>query len=125
MTDRKFPRYSEDVLRLMDDPRDLVPAAAIAPILKMNPQVIVKRAKSGEWPEGVCKCVTSGGRVKFYRLDFLRKGGWLADEPPEPVRTERELLEELIGIAREILAEMKRPASVAAPADKMDDGGLI
>ena len=69
--------YSDPVQKLMAMPEDLVPAAAIAPILGMKAETIIKKAKIGKWDRGVCNYIVSGTRVKFYRIDFLRKGGWI------------------------------------------------
>lgn len=74
MTDMK-PVYSQEVLALMARTDELVPAAAIAPIVKMHPSVIVNYAKTGKW--GICKYIIVGKRVKFFRIDFLRSGGWI------------------------------------------------
>ena len=71
------PAYSEPVLALMARKEDMVPAAAIAPILGMKTETIIKKAKIGKWDRGVCNYIISGTRVKFYRVDFLRKGGWI------------------------------------------------
>ena len=68
---------SDAVLALMAREEELVPATAIAPILKMHPSVIVKYAKSGQWPREICNYIISGRCVKFFRLDFLKKGGWI------------------------------------------------
>ena len=69
--------YSEPVLALMANEAELVPAAMIAPILGMKAETIIKKAKIGKWDRGVCNYVISGTRVKFFRIDFLRKGGWI------------------------------------------------
>ena len=71
------PTYTDDVLALMAREDEVVPAAAIAPILKMHPQVIISYAKSGKWPREICNYVVSGRCVKFFRIDFLKKGGWI------------------------------------------------
>ena len=71
------PAYTEPVLALMARTDEMVPAAAIAPILKMKPDVIIKYAKDGEWPREICNYIVSGTHVKFFRIDFLRKGGWI------------------------------------------------
>ena len=76
MTELNY-KPSEAVLALMAREEELVTAAAIAPILKMHPSVIVKYAKSGQWPREICNYIVSGRCVKFFRLDFLRKGGWI------------------------------------------------
>ena len=72
---RRFPHYSDAVYALMSREDELVPAAAIAPIVKMHPQVIINQARTGEWNR--CEFVISGKRVKFFRIDFLRRGGWI------------------------------------------------
>ena len=71
------PVYSDAVLRLMMMQDEVVPAAAIAPVLQMRPDVMIRKAKDGTWDRGVCNYVVSGNRVKFFRIDFLRKGGWI------------------------------------------------
>ena len=72
-----MPIYSRPVLQLMAREEDLVPASALAPILGMKAETIIKKAKIGKWDRGVCNYIVSGSRVKFYRIDFLRKGGWI------------------------------------------------
>ena len=73
----KAPVYSEPVMALIAEKDEMVPAAAIAPILGMKADTIIKKAKIGKWDRGVCNYIISGTRVKFYRIDFLRKGGWI------------------------------------------------
>lgn len=77
MEERKFPKYSDSVHALMDNPSETVPASAIAPILGIHPQVMIRQAKDGTWPRDVCNYIVSGRCVKFFRIDFLRKGGWI------------------------------------------------
>ena len=77
MEDRKFPKYSDGIRRLMNMDSEMVTAADIAPVVRMHPQVIVKYAKDGKWPREVCNYIISGNRVKFFRVDLLRKGGWI------------------------------------------------
>ena len=82
MTDEmKAPVYSDAVLRLMNMTDDMVYAKDIAKVVGMRPDVIVKKAKTGEWPREICNYVRSGNTVKFFRMDLLRKGGWVHDEP--------------------------------------------
>ena len=69
--------YSEPVRQLMARRDELVPAASIAPILGMKAETIIKKATIGKWDRGVCNYIISGARVKFFRVDFLRKGGWI------------------------------------------------
>ena len=78
MEDRKFPKYSDEIFALMDREDELVTAADLAPIVRMHPSVIIKYAKEGKWPREICNYVVSGNRVKFFRVDFLRKCGWIS-----------------------------------------------
>ena len=68
---------SPAVQALMDRDDELVPAAAIAKIVGMHESVIIKYAKDGKWPRDVCNYIVSGTHVKFFRIDFLKKGGWI------------------------------------------------
>ena len=74
---KKTLEYSPLILQLMARTDELVPAAVIAPILGMKAETIIKKAKIGKWDRGVCNYIVSGTRVKFFRVDFLRKGGWI------------------------------------------------
>lgn len=69
--------YSPAVVRLIECPDEVVHAADIAPIVKMKPERIIQYARTGEWPREICNYVVSGRDVKFFRVDFLRKGGWI------------------------------------------------
>lgn len=69
--------YSDAVMQLIASKDELVSAAVIAPILGMKAETIVKKVRMGEWDRGVCNYIESGTRVKFFRVDFLRKGGWI------------------------------------------------
>ena len=69
------PAISGPVLELMNMTDEVVPARVLAPIVKMHPQVIINQARTGEWNRS--EFVISGKRVKFFRIDFLRKGGWI------------------------------------------------
>ena len=113
---------SDAVLALMAREEELVPASAIAPIVKMHPAVIIKYAKEGKWPREICNFIISGRNVKFYRTDFLRKGGWIPDE--EPKKTNEDRLDELIelirvnnGMMMEALAYIKQSARAATLTD--------
>lgn len=75
--DRKFPKYSDAIYRLIDLDSEMVTAADIAPVVRMHPEVIIRYAKTGQWPREICNYVVSGNRVKFFRIDFLKKGGWI------------------------------------------------
>lgn len=67
----------EAVRNLLECKSEMVYAADLAPVLRMNPDRIVKYAKDGQWPITICNYIVSGNRVKFFRVDFLKKGGWL------------------------------------------------
>ena len=69
--------YSDAVMQLIASKDELVSAAVIAPILGMKAETIVKKVRMGKWDRGVCNYIESGTRVKFFRVDFLRKGGWI------------------------------------------------
>lgn len=75
--ERKLPKYSEPILRLMDLDREMITAADLEPIVQMHRSVIIHYAKTGQWDRGVCNYIVSGRNVKFFRVDFLRKGGWI------------------------------------------------
>lgn len=106
-------RPSDAVLALMACEDELVSASAIASVVKMHPAVIIKYAKEGKWPREICNFVISGTRVKFFRRDFLMKGGWLKEEPE---KTDSDRLDEIIELIRvqnrmlmEIGAYVKNP----------------
>ena len=71
------PADAEALQKLIDSTDVLVPAGDIAPIVGMKPDRIREYARSGQWPREVCNYVISGSHVKFFRVDFLRKGGWI------------------------------------------------
>lgn len=71
------PTYTDAVMALILSDRELVYAEDLSPIVKIHPDVIRKRAKDGEWPREVCNYIVSGRTVKFFKWDFLRKGGWI------------------------------------------------
>lgn len=108
---------------LKNSTEEMVTAAQIAPILHMNPGVIVKYAKDGTWiQENLGKFIVSGDRVKFFRLDFLQKCGFIPKD--EPKRTVEDLLQELIEVVRvqntmliEMGAYIKKTASAGTLTD--------
>ena len=72
------PKYTDEVLRLIHLDDEMIYAKDIAPILHMNPDVIIKRVKDGDWlMEHLGNYIITGRCVKFFRIDFLRKGGWI------------------------------------------------
>lgn len=120
-TDR--PVISEPVRHLMAMTDETVSAKYLAPILKMSESVIVKYAKDGTWDQdNLGKYVISGGRVKFFRKDFLEKCGFIDKEQEGPT-TEQLLMEILQGmklICRYIqlkVLEEKKTAGAATPTE--------
>lgn len=89
------PVITEAVQALIDCPDEVVPARMLAPIVKMNVDVIIKYAKEKKWSQ--CAYIVSGkgknARVKFFRRDFLQKNGFI---PKEEKKTTEQLLEDLI-----------------------------
>ena len=69
---------SDAVMNLMAMTEEVVSAKHIAPVLGMKEETIIKKAKTGRWDSGVCNYIISGRCVKFFRIDFLRKGGWIS-----------------------------------------------
>ena len=111
---------AESALEALKNSTDeMVTAAQIAPILHMNPGVIVKYAKDGTWiQDNMGKFIISGDRVKFFRRDFLQKCGFIPADPPE--KTDSDRLDEIIELIRvqntmlmEICAFMKKPPAAA------------
>ena len=91
----RHPDYDNALEALKACQSETVPASMIAPILNMNPSVIIKYAKDGTWnTDKWGNFVISGDRVKFFRRDFLHKCGLMDPEPEKP--TVEQLLDELI-----------------------------
>lgn len=79
--------YDTALEALKASTEEMVSANQIAPILHMNPGVIVKYAKDGTWNQDTLgKFVISGDRVKFFRRDFLQKCGFLQPDPEKPTQ---------------------------------------
>ena len=68
---------SSGIYELIISTDETITASTLAPILGMHPQVICKMARDGTWDRQVCNYVMSGKKPKFFRIDFLRKGGWI------------------------------------------------
>lgn len=117
------PIITEPVRNLLAMNAEVVSAKYIAPVLKMSEAVLVHRVKTGQWDQDTMgRVVISGNRVKFFRLDFLQKGGFIS--PPSPEKTDSDRLDEIIELIRvqntmliEISAYIKMTASGATPAD--------
>lgn len=94
-----IPEYTPEVLELMARKEEMVTAADLAPIVHINPGVIVKYAKTGKWTLSEFQIIGEGpnAHVKFCRMDFLRKMGFIGEETPEKTTNEK-ILEELTWI---------------------------
>ena len=93
------PLYTEEVLALMVRKDETVTAATIAPIVGMHPSAIIDKVKSGEWDQDLDgKYIRSGNRVKFYRVDFLRKHGFVVDANPDETKPKVGLIDVLTAI---------------------------
>ena len=68
-----------------------VNADLIAQALSMNPGVLRKHVKDGEYL--ISKYEICGDRIRFFRKDFLQAIGELPPDPEEP--TDHQLLEEI------------------------------
>lgn len=101
-----LPTITPAVQRLIDMTDEMITAKDLAPILKMHPQTIIDRAKSGLWDQDrLGKFVISGDRVKFFRKDFLQKCGFIDPDPEEP--TERKAILATISALETILKSQK------------------
>jgi hypothetical protein len=68
-----------------------VNADLIAQALSMNPGVLRKHVKDGEYL--ISKYEICGDRIRFFRKDFLQAIGEMPPDPEEP--TDHQLLEEI------------------------------
>ena len=94
--------YDSALEAMKNSTEEMVTAAQIAPILHMNPGVIVKYAKDGTWNQDTLgKFVISGDRVKFFRRDFLQKCGLMEPDAEEP--TDHQLMVALVDALTAIL----------------------
>ena len=101
-----LPKVTPDVQKLIDMDCEVVTAAQLAPILKMHPQTIIDRVKTGLWDQDrLGKFVISGERVKFFRMDFLQKCGFVEPDPEES--TERKAILATISALETILKSQK------------------
>ena len=65
--------------RLMSMPDEMVYAKDIGPVLGTHPQQLVNAVKTDSWDRRICNVfhIPGSKTVKFYRVDFLKKGGWI------------------------------------------------
>ncbi len=68
----------------------------IAKALKMSPGVLREHVRRGEYK--ISAVDVCGGRIRFFRKDFLRKIGELPEDEPE--KTDSDRLDEIIELIR-------------------------
>ena len=95
-----------------------VNADLIAQALGMNPGVLRKHVKDGEYH--ISKYEICGGRIRFFRKDFLQKIGEIPEDPEEP--TDHQLLEKIWDTLMDIRILLKaianeKTAGAATPTD--------
>ena len=72
------PIYTDEVLRLINMKDEMIYAKDISPVIHIKPDTIIRYVKTGTWDaDRLGNFIESGRCVKFYRIDFLRKGGWI------------------------------------------------
>ena len=98
MPDLDLMPRSEALESLMARKDETVPAIALAPIVGIHPSQIVKMARDGSWD--LCQYIISGRNVKFFRRDFLRRNGFLPEDP-EDIYAEK--MDEIILLLNELL----------------------
>lgn len=116
-------QMSDAVRALMEMDAEVVSAKHIAPIVHMSESVIVKKAKDGTWnADRLGNYVISGGRVKFFRKDFLQKCGFM--EPEAEGQTSEQLLTEILqgiklicGYIHLKVREEQKTAGAATPTE--------
>jgi hypothetical protein len=115
------PTVSEAVHQLMAMTDETVSAAAIAPIVKMHPSVIIDYARKGQW--NLCKYVISGRNVKFFRTDFLKNCGFEDEAETKKIDVMGLILQELKAIREALqgLHEKQNPATDAT-GDRAERG---
>ena len=99
-------KIPEAIQALLDRTDTMITASDLAPAVRMHPAVIIKYAKDGTWPREVCNYVISGERVKFFREDFLRKAGYLADEPVQSEADRIQMVIDELKQIRQIIIDM-------------------
>lgn len=91
-----------------------VNADLIAQALGMNPGVLRKHVKDGDYK--ISKVEICGDRVRFFRKDFLQAIGEMAPDPPEITDSDR--LDSIIQLLADIMTELrKKTAGAGTPTD--------
>ena len=83
-------REAIDLMKSMDSVT--VTSGLVAQALGMNPGVLRRHVKDGEYKTS--KYEICGDRVRFFRKDFLQKIGEIPEDPP--ARSEMQVLEEIL-----------------------------
>ena len=124
---------SEEAIRRLKAIDDVyVTADMIAPVLRMNPDVLRKRVREGYYK--ISSVDVSENRIRFLRKDFLQKIGEMP--PDQPEKSVNALLEEILEELRErnriqrcmmsigqvvryeeMMAKAKESAGAATPAE--------
>lgn len=104
--DWQLVKFSDAVQALINRTDETVSAKALAPIVRMHPSVIIRYARDGTWK--LCECQISGNRVKFCRMDFLRKMGFIPEEAPQ---------KDLLTTIRDELVAIREMIARIMPAD--------
>ena len=109
-------REAIDIMMMMESVT--VNADLIAQALGMNPGVLRKHVKDGEYH--ISKYEICNDRIRFFRKDFLQKIGEIPEDPEEP--TDHQLLEKIWETLMDIRILLKaianeKPAGAATPTD--------
>ena len=109
-------REAINILMMMESVT--VNADLIAQALGMNPGVLRKHVKDGEYH--ISKYEICNDRIRFFRKDFLQKIGEIPEDPEEP--TDHQLLEKIWETLMDIRILLKaianeKPAGAATPTD--------
>ena len=109
-------REAIDIMMMMESVT--VNADLIAQALGMNPGVLRKHVKDGDYH--ISKYEICNDRIRFFRKDFLQKIGEMPEDPEEP--TDHQLLEKIWETLMDIRILLKaianeKPAGAATPTD--------
>ena len=86
-------REAIEVMKLMESVT--VNADLVAQALGMNPGVLRKHVKDGEYK--ISRYEICGDRIRFFRKDFLQQIGEIPDDPQEKT-TDQLILEQLLAL---------------------------
>lgn len=95
-------RYAIELMKMMESVT--VNADLVAQALGMSPGVLRKHVKDGNYK--ISAYEVCGGRVRFFRKDFLQKIGEIKPDPPEITDSAR--LDTIIHLLSEVLTELRK-----------------